>query len=125
MLLLYLLLFDIELLITSQLQSYDIISKVVSLAYGKFLNEKKSETATNQRVIKNHLLDPMENFWHRHGKRAKKTAFAEEKVGSYFLFSRRVALASDASESLPFRYCSMISPAIGAAKSAPNPPCSI
>ena len=79
MLLLYLLLFDIELLITSQLQSYDIISKVVSLAYGKFLNEKKSETATNQRVIKNHLLDPMENFRYRYGKRAKKWLLLKKK----------------------------------------------
>ena len=66
-------------MINSQLQSYDIISKVVSLAYGKFLNEKKSETATNQRITKNHLLDPMENFWHRHGKRAKKWLLLKEK----------------------------------------------
>ena len=34
------------------------------------------------------------------------------------------AFALDASDSLPFRYCSMINPAIGAARSAPNPPCS-
>ena len=41
-----------------------------------------------------------------------------------FLLAIRFALALDESESLPFRYCSMTSPAIGAARSAPNPPCS-
>ena len=40
------------------------------------------------------------------------------------LLAIRFAFAWDASDSLPFRYCSMISPAIGAARSAPNPPCS-
>jgi hypothetical protein len=61
------------------LQSYDIISKVVSVAYGKFSNEKKSETAANQRLIKNHLLDPMENFRYRYGKRAKKWLLLKKK----------------------------------------------
>ena len=34
------------------------------------------------------------------------------------------AFAFDVSDNFPFRYCSMTSPAIGAAMSAPNPPCS-
>jgi hypothetical protein len=44
------------------LQSYDIILKVVSLAYGKDVNKIKTEVATNQRIMKNQALNPMENF---------------------------------------------------------------
>ena len=46
----------------------------------------------------------------------------------YYLFILLLAicfaLVLDSSDNLPFRYCSMTSPAIGAARSAPNPPCS-
>ena len=41
-----------------------------------------------------------------------------------YLLDIRLALAFEVSESFPFRYCSMTSPAMGAARSAPNPPCS-
>ena len=37
----------------------------------------------------------------------------------------RLACVSDFGLSVPFRYCSMIRPAIGAAMSAPKPPCSM
>jgi hypothetical protein len=43
-----------------RLQSYDIILKVVSVAYGKDANEAKQETATNQRIMKKRTLHPME-----------------------------------------------------------------
>ena len=46
----------------SRLQSYDIISKVVSVAYGKHASMMKKETITNQPITKNCTLRSMENF---------------------------------------------------------------
>jgi hypothetical protein len=46
----------------SRLQSYDNISKVVSVAYGKDTNGIKLETATNQGITKKRTLQPMENI---------------------------------------------------------------
>ena len=46
----------------SLLQSYDNISKVVSVAYGKDTNGIKLETATNQGITKKRTLQPMENI---------------------------------------------------------------
>ena len=48
---------------TSRLQSYVIISKVVSEAYGKNVNKRKMQTATNQQLKNNHAFLPMENFY--------------------------------------------------------------
>jgi hypothetical protein len=45
----------------SRLQSYDIISKVVSVSYGKDANKKNMETAKNQQIMKRGTLHPMEN----------------------------------------------------------------
>jgi hypothetical protein len=46
----------------SRLQSYDIISKVVSIAYGKHVSMIKKEVITNQPITKNCTLRSMENF---------------------------------------------------------------
>ena len=51
-----------DFLMISRLQSYDIISKVVSVAYGKDTNGIKLETATNQRITERRTLQPMENI---------------------------------------------------------------
>ena len=40
------------LFVTNSVQSYNIISKVVSFAYGKDVNDRKQETAMNQRIMK-------------------------------------------------------------------------
>ena len=50
------------------MQSYDIILKVVSVAYGKYANTTKAETAKNQMVIKNSTQQPMEKYMERYGK---------------------------------------------------------
>ena len=46
----------------SRLQSYVIISKVVSEAYGKNVSKRKMQTATNQHIMNNHAFLPMEIF---------------------------------------------------------------
>lgn len=53
----------------SRLQSYMIILKVDSVAYGKNVNERKLQPSTNQHFINIHMLPPMENFLWRHGKK--------------------------------------------------------
>ena len=47
----------------SRLQSYVIISKVVSEAYGKNVSKRKMQTTTNQHIMNNHAFLPMENFY--------------------------------------------------------------
>jgi hypothetical protein len=44
------------------LQSYDIISKVVSVAYGKYIKGGKLKTIINQGIMNNHALSSMENI---------------------------------------------------------------
>ena len=58
------------------LQSYDIFSNVVSVAYGKYTNEAKIETTKNQLVTQNSALCPMENRCRGHGKK-------EDSLGSF------------------------------------------
>lgn len=50
------------------MQSYDIILKVISVAYGKYANTTKAETAKNQMVMKNSTQQPMEKYMERYGK---------------------------------------------------------
>ena len=57
---------------------------IIIYTYGKYSNAKNSENAANQRITKNHLLDPMENFGHRHGKRAKKRLLLKKKSALIF-----------------------------------------
>ena len=55
--------------VISRVQSYDIILNHVSVAYGKCAEKTKYETATNQRIMKNSSLHPMEKNQRRYGKR--------------------------------------------------------
>ena len=47
----------------SRLQSYDNISKVVSVAYGKNRSKMKMEIVNNQQIMNYYMSDPMENFF--------------------------------------------------------------
>jgi hypothetical protein len=47
------------------MQSYDIISIVVSLSYGKCANMTEIKIAENQYIMKNRIEYPMENCWWR------------------------------------------------------------
>jgi hypothetical protein len=49
------------------LQSYDIFSKVVSIAHGKSSKGIKTENAKNQSVTKNRAPYPMENYSQGYG----------------------------------------------------------
>ncbi len=51
-----------------RLQSYDIYLNVVSATYGKFANKSEAETVMNQRIVKKHMLNPMENYRQGYGK---------------------------------------------------------
>ena len=45
-----------------RLQSYDIYSKVVSVAYGKYAHKSISQINTNQAVIQIQVCSPMEKY---------------------------------------------------------------
>ena len=60
-------------MIVFRLQSYDIISKVISVAYGKDTSEIKLEAAINQRITRKRALQPMEKILGGYGKEDKKT----------------------------------------------------
>jgi hypothetical protein len=45
----------------SRLQSYGVILKSVSVAYGKYSSKEKLEIVANQRIIENRTLLSMEN----------------------------------------------------------------
>ena len=49
-------------MIVSRLQSYDIISKVVSVAYGKCASKMEKEIAANQWIMICCIPPPMESF---------------------------------------------------------------
>ena len=59
----------IVILFVSRLQSYNIISKVVAFAYGKDVNDRKQETAMNQRIMKQPMQETMENIISGYGRR--------------------------------------------------------
>ena len=46
--------------VASRVQSYDIISKTVSVAYGKHVSKMKRQTTTNQLIMDKRQLLPME-----------------------------------------------------------------
>ena len=50
-------------IIVSRLQSYDIISYVVSVAYGKSINKAKKEILKNQLFTRNSTQNTMEKFY--------------------------------------------------------------
>ena len=53
-------------------QSYDVFSKDVSIAYGNNENNSKTETAINQLIMKSNEFYPMEFYSRGYGKKEIK-----------------------------------------------------
>lgn len=60
-------------------QSYDVFSKDVTIAYGNNENNTKMETSINQLIMKNNKLYPMESYSRGYGKK-EMFALADDAI---------------------------------------------